>query len=53
MTIPFKFDLVQNGSDEVILYWRADDVLEEQLETLLPGLWYVVGFSINAILGSL
>lgn len=50
MTIPFKLDLVQNGSDKVILNGRTDDVLEEQFESFLPGLWYVVGFSINAIL---
>lgn len=50
MPISFKLDLIQNCSDEVLLYWRADDVFEKEFKTLLPGFWYIVSFGVDAIL---
>jgi hypothetical protein len=42
--------LIENGIDEMVLDWRADDMFKEEVEASIPGLWCTRLFGIDAIL---
>jgi len=48
--ITFHLNLSQNGGDEVFVYWRANNVFEEKVETCFAYLGDVCRFGVDSIL---